>query len=80
MLIKKINNKHYHLIFLLNKQFSKQYLSLKKDDEISSMQAIHMLVNYIRYCLFENYQFKNKDKLSNIADYYFITRHATKQC
>ena len=48
----------------LNKQFQNSIYRLKKEDESASMQAIHMLGEYIRYCLFEDYRFKNKDKLS----------------
>ena len=64
MLIKKNKQQTLPFNLSLNKQFSKQYLSLKKEDESASMQAIHMLGEYIRYCLFEDYRFKNKNKLS----------------
>jgi len=63
MLIKKNTDRTLPFNLSLNKQFSKNYLSLNKQDESSSLQAMHMLGEYIRYCLHDHYMFKNKNNL-----------------
>ena len=63
MLIKKNQTKSLPFNLALNRSFSKSFLSLQKSDIESCLQAMHQLNEYIRYCIFDDYQFNNKRNL-----------------
>jgi len=61
---KQKTNKQTKYNFELNKNFDKQQLHISKADLNKSLESVFLLTEYIRYCYFENYKFKNKHLLN----------------
>jgi hypothetical protein len=64
MFIKNSKTKSSLFNFGLNKSFDNKTLSINKEDLMKSLRSVHLLTEYIRYCYFDNYSFKNKHNLT----------------
>jgi len=64
MLFNRTTNKTTKFNFELNKSFDRNILNIQKHDIKNSLQAIFSLCEYIKFCCFKNYQFKNKHLLT----------------
>lgn len=64
MIFNKTTNKTIRYNFELNKSFDQSLLNIQKQDIGICLQAIFSLCEYIRFCYFDNYQFKNKRFIS----------------
>jgi hypothetical protein len=64
MLIKKyLLNKKAPYNFELEKRFSSEVLCIRDHDISKSVYSLHLLNEYIRFCYFEDYLFKNSHQL-----------------